>query len=132
MQLLAQPFVVVLVDGDAYHWAHDLFSNSSVRTPGALAAIRMKNEVTKYILENAVPQSSRVIGRVYINESGVITQPRQRVSFKKHQQNLLSLFRIQFTEALPLFDFVDVGHGKERADEKIRGMYSDFIRCELC
>lgn len=31
-------------------------------------------------------------------------------------------FARQFTEKMPLFDFFDAGTGKERADDKIRGM----------
>jgi hypothetical protein len=30
-------------------------------------------------------------------------------------------FSLGFTQAKASFDFVDVGHGKERADNKIRG-----------
>ncbi len=35
---------------------------------------------------------------------------------------LLSLFVIGFNRRYPLFDFVDVGPGKEEADNKLRGM----------
>lgn len=36
----------------------------------------------------------------------------------------LSLFANGFTGRQPLFDFVDVGLGKERADHKVKGMGS--------
>ena len=29
---------------------------------------------------------------------------------------------VKFAETAPLFDFIDVGGGKERADDKIKGM----------
>jgi hypothetical protein len=37
---------------------------------------------------------------------------------------LLSQFVIGFNRRYPLFDFVDVGSGKEEADNKLRGMVS--------
>lgn len=35
-------------------------------------------------------------------------------------------FTLGFTQAKASFDFVDVGHGKERADSKIRGMLAAY------
>jgi hypothetical protein len=37
-------------------------------------------------------------------------------------------FTLGFTQAKASFDFVDVGHGKERADNKVRGKF----RCGDC
>lgn len=34
----------------------------------------------------------------------------------------LKEFYLGFTQAKASFDFIDVGHGKERADSKIKGM----------
>lgn len=87
-----------------------------------MAAIRLKNEVTKYILEHNIPPS-KVIARVYINDSGAQKANSRQKAFKNSQKAMLTSFRVQFTEAIPLFDFVDVGYGKERADEKIRGTF---------
>lgn len=99
-----------------------------MRSPGALAAIRLKNEVMKHIMDtNDIPDSARVMTRVFINGSGRQNNSQRRQSFKGTQTDLLAAFRMQFTEAIPLFDFVDVGHGKERADEKIRGISCIFF-----
>ena len=38
-------------------------------------------------------------------------------------------FTIGFTQGKASFEFVDVGHGKERADSKIRGTYR--ILCNI-
>ena len=38
-------------------------------------------------------------------------------------------FTLGFTQAKASFDFIDVGHGKERADSKIRGMLPSRARC---
>jgi hypothetical protein len=36
-------------------------------------------------------------------------------------------FTLGFTQAKASFDFIDVGHGKERADSKIKGMFSALL-----
>jgi hypothetical protein len=89
-----------------------------------MAAARLKNQVTSYILENeSIPFGSKIVVRVYINISGKENSSKRRLSFKKsrYDRGVATTFALQFTETIPLFDFVDVGHGKERADEKIRG-----------
>ena len=91
------------------------------RSPGALAAIRLKNEVGKHIADTpAIPPTSKIVTRVYIN-AGQPNPSKRGKSFKGKQVEMLDSFRIQFTETMPLFDFVDVGRGNERADQKIRG-----------
>lgn len=147
--LPAQPFVVVLVDGDAYNkvsrsslptissltecdnqWAPEIMRNDvyfGAKAPGesidsasagAIAATRIRNEVTKYILSQngTIPIASKIVTRCFCNfESG----PKWR----KHGlgSDGLAEFALHFTEKLPLFDFFDAGRGKERADDKIRG-----------
>ncbi|EXJ57891.1 hypothetical protein A1O7_05314 [Cladophialophora yegresii CBS 114405] len=132
--LPAQPFVVVLVDGDAYNWAPDISYNdcppgtvsaSNILDgsgPGAMAATRVRNEVTKFILsqDGTIPVTAKIITRVFCNFS---SRPGLMTSFRRSGPVGLGLaeFAVQFTEKLPLFDFFDAGRGKERADDKIRG-----------
>lgn len=40
-------------------------------------------------------------------------------------------FTLGFTQGKAHFDFIDVGHGKERADSKIKGSYVVTIRGQL-
>ena len=109
---------------DQTQWARDIVDSPQVRNPGALAAIRLHTEVIKHNLDSGdIPALAKVITRVYINGSGHDNTAKKTVPFRK-QQALLGPFRVQFTEAIPLFDFVDVGHGKEKADTKIRGSVS--------
>jgi hypothetical protein len=44
----------------------------------------------------------------------------------------MSIFRRQFTEALPLFDFFDCGSGKERADYKIKDNFQLYLSNPSC
>jgi hypothetical protein len=161
-----QPFVVVLVDGDAYQvrmtgsgnvqwadsyqqWAPDIALDDKIigsgnpqtweesLDPGGSAAMRIRNEVMKYILNHTdqVPATSKIITRVFINfaRSSRVTSSRSdgNTSSKpvtlndrrnKSQPGVgLVDFALQFTEKMPLFDMFDAGRGKERVDDKIRG-----------
>ncbi|KIX93551.1 uncharacterized protein Z520_10729 [Fonsecaea multimorphosa CBS 102226] len=145
--LPAQPFVVVLVDGDAYFWAPDIGivgagqGGSSTATyadatgPGAIAATRIRNEVVKYILHQngTIPITSKVVTRVFLNYgSGArlgMLQSRRRSTPTGVD---VADFAVQFTEKVPLFDFFDAGRGKERADDKIRENFHLFLSTPNC
>ncbi|ETI27295.1 hypothetical protein G647_09485 [Cladophialophora carrionii CBS 160.54] len=143
--LPAQPFVVVLVDGDAYNWASDISHNDCPSGtvsasnnfdgsgPGAMAATRVRNEVTKFILNQngTIPVTAKIITRVFCNFS---SRPGLMTSFRNSGPAGLGLaeFAVQFTEKLPLFDFFDAGRGKERADDKIRENFHLFLSTPNC
>ena len=59
--------------------------------------------------------------RVYVNSAG-LAQTLVRSNYIKAAADFSS-FGCGFTQCRPLFDFVDVGGGKERADHKIRGTF---------
>ncbi|KAJ9496711.1 hypothetical protein H2202_007785 [Exophiala xenobiotica] len=137
--LPAQPFVVVLVDGDAYLWSQDIFLNENRMLggtriePGGLAATRIKNEVTRYIMEQApsIPVMSKIITRVFCNFG---TSERRMLSRQRVRSTAVGLreFAVQFTERVPLFDYFDAGRGKERADDKIRENFHLFLSTPNC
>ncbi|KAK5413613.1 hypothetical protein LTR06_005040 [Exophiala xenobiotica] len=137
--LPAQPFVVVLVDGDAYLWSQDIFLNENRMLggtriePGGLAATRIKNEVTRYIMEQApsIPVMSKIITRVFCNFG---TSERRMLSRQRVRSTAVGLreFAVQFTERVPLFDSFDAGRGKERADDKIRENFHLFLSTPNC
>jgi hypothetical protein len=61
-----------------------------------------------------------VITKVYANLTGLGKAMRKDGSVEN--ENDVKQFSIGFSQAMASFDYVDVGHGKERADSKIRGM----------
>ncbi|KIX02225.1 uncharacterized protein Z518_08164 [Rhinocladiella mackenziei CBS 650.93] len=162
--LPAQPFVVVLVDGDAYsvgdftdgipspiadafyfQWTPELFvtdnyisgrsetENPAPVAPGALAATRIRTEVNKYIMNQngKIPIHSKIITRVFCNYSrfaGHFVSRLRRNSIGVYWKD----FAVQFTEKTPLFDFFDVGRGKERADDKIRENFHLYLSTPNC
>ena len=147
MPLLSIPFVVVLIDAGAYsvrmltlilptprprahvlaantrQWSHELFDPGYGSNPGSLAAVRLRNEVTKYVMEHPeIPITARIIARVFVNEGGKSFGIERAMFFNGLTKKTRASFRADFNGTMPLFDFIDVGAGKERADEKIRGM----------
>lgn len=68
-----------------------------------------------------VPLSARVICRVYANVRG-LGEVLVRTGTIEHIEVFEEFVR-GFTRARTMFDFVDVGAGKDRADEKIIGKW---------
>lgn len=88
---------------------------------GKKAAKMLEESVNIYVHELLadLPDSTKVVARFYANveglaetccKAGIVTSPQVKKDFVKG-----------FTQGRTLFDFVDVGSGKDRADEKIIG-----------
>lgn len=131
-QLPSHPFVVMLVDGDSYRVSQFLIlvtlANSSKFTdiltkskpdPGVTLAQALRVDISKYILLNShIPAHSRIVVRIFFN--GRHTLGPRRTS-NARQYTKMEETMVRFAETQPLFDFIDCGGGKERADDKIRG-----------
>lgn len=107
----AAPFVLVVIDGDAYSWSTSHFDQPGL-SAGRHAAHAIKIEVQHYLLQNKdrIPLHSKIMTRVFTNLGDSTHMRSASVSFPR-----------QFSESMPLFDFVNCGSGKERADSKIQG-----------
>ncbi|KAL1646115.1 hypothetical protein SLS58_003535 [Diplodia intermedia] len=109
-------FVLVLIDGDGLIFNDQLLAegaNGGQRVAGAL-----EEGVYKYVRTQfkGMPPNVKVTARVYANAKGLAdTCARAGIATKAEVQD----FMIGFTGAKFLMDFVDVGSGKDRADEKI-------------
>ncbi|KAL9003254.1 MAG: hypothetical protein Q9188_003869 [Gyalolechia gomerana] len=115
------PFVSVLVDGDGMIFEDDMIRKGE--TGGKEAAARLWNEIKDYVHEKLpdVPSECRIVTRIYANLKGLAD-----VCYKSgivERANLLEEFYRGFTGSKILFDFVDVGPGKDRADEKITELF---------
>ncbi|KAE9983534.1 hypothetical protein BLS_004116 [Venturia inaequalis] len=111
------PFVLVLVDADGMLFHDDLVSDGAYG--GKKAAKMLEESVNIYVHELLadLPDSTKIVARFYANveglaetccKAGIVTSPQVKKDFVKG-----------FTQGRTLFDFVDVGSGKDRADEKI-------------
>ncbi|KAL1972810.1 hypothetical protein VTN31DRAFT_6352 [Thermomyces dupontii] len=111
-----EPFIVVLLDGDGLIFKDEFLRNGE--QGGKDAANQLWAALSQYISSNLPTVSSpKIITRIYANvkglanacySSGIIDDP-----------SVLDDFVRGFNESRLLFDFVDVGAGKDRADDKI-------------
>lgn len=89
---------------------------------GKEAATKLWNAIRDYVHEKLsdVQSDCRIMARIYANLKGLA-----EVCYKSgivERSNMLEDFYRGFTGSKILFDFVDVGPGKDRADEKITGI----------
>ncbi|KAK5711479.1 hypothetical protein LTR17_018415 [Elasticomyces elasticus] len=119
------PFVLVLVDGDGM-----IFNTAFLRageTGGTKAAAVLHDAIRDWVATSVhdCPPDVKVIVRVYANikgladactKAGVIASPNQFEEFARG-----------FTRGKTLFDFVDVGYGKDRADVKVAENFRLFL-----
>lgn len=127
----AIPFVLVLVDGDAYMWSKAHFAQPRY-PPGANAAQAIKLEVQKYLInhKSQIPIQSRIVVKVFQN---LLDQNLGEIRLRQlHGTRYLSDFSTDFTQSMPLFDYIDSGRGKERADSKIQETAHLFIANASC
>ena len=106
-------------------------------TGGKEAATSLSSSVRDYVHRTVPDLSSdyKIVTRIYANlkglgdvchKAGISTKP-----------STIEEFARGFTGSKHLFDFVDVGMGKDRADEKISGewraaqLYSDLLACQV-
>ena len=114
------PLILCLIDGDGNIFSSDLICLG--QAGGHQAAMLL----TKGLNDHMANMDSEVVsGRgqvwltVYCNKTGLLETLTSNNICTAEQ---FEAFVMGFNQASPLFSFVDVGTGKERADEKIKGM----------
>ncbi|PSN66424.1 hypothetical protein BS50DRAFT_554718 [Corynespora cassiicola Philippines] len=124
------PFVVALVDGDGMIFQYDYLKDGELG--GRRAAAKLHSAISHYIAHevNDIPVESRIICRVYANVEG-LSEVLARAGAIENA-GLFEDFVRGFTRGKIMFDFVDVGPGKDRADEKIIETFKIFINDIHC
>ncbi|KAE8446277.1 hypothetical protein EG329_012363 [Mollisiaceae sp. DMI_Dod_QoI] len=120
------PYVMVLIDGDGM-----IFNEALVRLGvegGKQAATQLRNTV----LENCLDSTDQleIMAKVCANISGLSKAMCRDGSLDSPDD--LKEFTLGFTQGKASFDFVDVGHGKERADSKIKECMRWHLRNHNC
>ncbi|KAF2438612.1 hypothetical protein P171DRAFT_398698 [Karstenula rhodostoma CBS 690.94] len=111
------PFVLILIDGDGM-----IFENRFLQkgwAGGKQAAAALYSTIVDYIERETrtIPPASRVVCRIYANVKG-LAEVLVRVGILEEAAQFTEFVR-GFTNGRTLFDFIDVGPGKDRADDKI-------------
>jgi hypothetical protein len=128
------PFIIILLDGDGMIF-HDEFLRNGEQG-GKDAANQLWAALTQYVARNLPNVASpKIITRIYANVKGLASACYQTGIIDS--PSVMNDFVRGFNESRLLFDFVDVGSGKDRADDKIAGMRDEdglrpihFLGCE--
>ena len=115
--LARNQFALVLIDGDGYHFNRTLYKNES---GGAQAAHALYTEVQQYLKANGESNENMEVMAIIFFNKQVPSQALLDAGIiqTSHQFNE---FLWSFTSSRSLFQVVDCGPGKERADAKLRG-----------
>ncbi|KZL86930.1 c-x8-c-x5-c-x3-h zinc finger protein [Colletotrichum incanum] len=108
------PYVLILIDGDGL-----LFQENFIRQGiegGKQAAYALRTAVAEYV--GSQSGEVEIVAKVCANLSGLGRAMRRDGCLDSESE--LKDFSLGFTQAKASFDFIDVGHGKERADSKIK------------
>ncbi|KAL9106286.1 MAG: hypothetical protein Q9227_008685 [Pyrenula ochraceoflavens] len=126
---ISQPFVVVLVDGDAYFF-QDTYVQAG-KNGGVSVAQDIRSEVSKYIGNHPrIPSHSSIVVRIFMNKSTACSRATERLG-----ENMTRPFDDCLTNAsqsMHLFDIIDCGVGKERVDQKIHANFNLHINNSHC
>jgi len=113
------PFILVMIDGDGAIF-RDQYLAAASSGGGADAAYALLKEIKQQLQDRFEGASQcQVMVHIYANLEG-LSKKLASVGLIPNTQDLYN-FAKAFTLNQPLFSFIDVGYGKERADHKIRG-----------
>ncbi|KAH8434157.1 uncharacterized protein LDX57_011795 [Aspergillus melleus] len=124
-----EPYVVVLVDGDGAIFHDDLLRDPQKGAPEA--ALRLRQAVRSHLKDTPLgTEQVPVIVRIFVNLTGLA---KSLCTAKVIEQEAhMRLFAELFTNSRAEFDFVNVGHGKENADSKMRKMLTHYYNNFQC
>lgn len=122
------PFAVVLIDGDGYIFQEEFLRQGAVG--GAIAAQQLLEKLQDYFGKFDGSKGWRIMVRIFVNLEGLL-QTCVNLGLLR-EESTLRQFASGFTQNQPLFDFVDAGHGKERADHKIKELFNLFVKDIHC
>jgi hypothetical protein len=94
---------------------------SNIDNGGEKAADHLHEAIRSYLVNMSETFNDlKIFVKVYANVEG-LSQALVREGNVRSVADF-RLFVTEFTNRLPFCEFIDVGHGKERADNKIKGM----------
>ena len=120
------PYVIVLIDGDGMLFKEDLIRKGI--EGGKQAANALRDSILEQCHELA--NEMEIAAKVCANVTG-LSKAMLRDGSLKNTDDLRD-FTLGFTQGKASFDFVDVGHGNERADSKIKECMRWHLRNHNC
>ncbi len=113
----------MLIDGDGMIFEDNLLRRGELG--GKEAAAGLWNGIKDHVHDGLpdLPSDCRIVTRIYANMKG-LSEVCWRAGLVEKASSIEEFYR-GFTGSKILFDFIDVGPGKDRADEKINGIQHD-------
>ena len=114
------PFILVLIDGDGMIFEDRFIKKGEIGGKEAAAALWT---ATRDYIHQIIPGLSpdfKIVARIYANLRG-LGETCHRAAILENPATIENFAR-GFTGSKHLFDFIDVGVGKDRADDKMSGM----------
>ncbi|KAL8801664.1 MAG: hypothetical protein Q9182_004301 [Xanthomendoza sp. 2 TL-2023] len=121
-------FMLCLIDGDGYLFSDNLISQGGIG--GGEAATRLLHNIKRCVQHIEGAMQWKIMVRIYANLEGLLRKYTY-IDFVE-EKTALRQFVAGFTQSQPLFDFIDAGQGKERADHKIKEQLNLFINNSYC
>ncbi|KAI8943515.1 hypothetical protein NX059_001512 [Plenodomus lindquistii] len=123
-------FVLALIDGDGAIF-QDALLQAAHGDGGSEAASRLYHTIQKH-MASLYSNSSHwpIMVQVYLSLEKLAIKLAQVGLIQTPQE--LRIFAQRFSVNQPLFSIIDVGHGKERADHKIKEMLRTFSDNPTC
>ncbi|KAI1495843.1 hypothetical protein F5X99DRAFT_102039 [Biscogniauxia marginata] len=119
------PYILVLIDGDGLLFKENFISQGV--EGGKRAANELRQAVAEYCPH---ADQTEIIAKVISNVSGS-NKTFKGEGFSDNEANLRG-FMVGFNQAKGCFTFVDLGHGKEHVDYKIKGIARFHLRNYNC
>ncbi|KAI9760891.1 MAG: hypothetical protein M4579_001392 [Chaenotheca gracillima] len=115
------PFVLVLIDGDGMIFENALLQRAE--QGGKDAAGLLQSAVKDYIHQEfyELPSDCKIVAKIYANLKGLSDTCSKAGIVEK--TSTVEEFARGFTRSRHLFDFIDVGSGKDRADDKLSEVF---------
>ncbi|KAI9871463.1 MAG: hypothetical protein M1830_002884, partial [Pleopsidium flavum] len=115
------PFILVLIDGDGMIFDEQLLQKGE--QGGKEAAGLLWGSVRDYVTRRdpELPSDVKIVTRIYANSKGL-----GEVCYKAglvDKPSMVDEFARGFTGSKQLFDYIDVGSGKDRADDKLTEIF---------
>ncbi|KAI9774907.1 MAG: hypothetical protein M1840_000123 [Geoglossum simile] len=115
------PFILVLLDGDGMIFEDKFLQKAE---EGGKEAGSILSYSLREFIQREMPYLShdiRIVVRIYANTKGLARACA--LARIVESPSYVEQFAKGFTQSQPLFDFVDTGEGKERADYKIKELF---------
>ncbi|KAK0711983.1 hypothetical protein B0H67DRAFT_491713 [Lasiosphaeris hirsuta] len=120
-KLEASGFVFVIIDGDGVIFHESLIAEGE--EGGKAAAHELYQQLKRHMYETYNMHSVDIMVQLVLSVEGLTKALHASNTLRTFDPSILARFARGFCRAQPFFTVVDVGYGKEQADNKVRKVF---------